>query len=57
VLAFSRRPGFVGVVNLGDTPVAVPPSLLGGASVILASHPLDPDARVPTDTAVWYAHR
>jgi alpha-glucosidase len=47
VVAFSREPGFVCVVNVGGAPVDLPPG-----NVVLASGPLD--GRVlPGDTAVW----
>jgi alpha-glucosidase len=51
VLAFRREPGFLCVVNAGDAPVTPPV----GAEVLLASHPLDPDGRIPGATAVWYS--
>jgi len=48
VLSFDREPGFTCVVNLGDSPVALP----AGVRVLLASEPLDGGA-LPSDTAVW----
>jgi alpha-glucosidase len=55
VLAFRREPGFVCVVNLGDTPVALPREV-DLHDVILASDALR-DRRLPGATAVWYAAR
>jgi alpha-glucosidase len=48
VLAFSRAPGFVFLLNFSATPVELP----AHAEVLLASGPL-PDGLLPTDTAVW----
>ncbi|MFJ6163862.1 glycoside hydrolase family 13 protein [Micromonospora orduensis] len=48
VLAFSRGEGFRCLVNLSDTPVALP----ADARLLLASGPLD-DGLLPSDTAVW----
>jgi len=50
VLAFSREPGFVCLVNLGVDPVDLPPH----DEVLLASGSLD-DGRLPSDTTVWLA--
>jgi alpha-glucosidase len=47
VLAFRRDSGLTCVVNLGETPIALP-----AGTVQLASGPLD-DGLLPTDTAVW----
>jgi alpha-glucosidase len=47
VIAFARPGGFACIVNLSDSPVALP-----GGEVILASGELA-DCRVPPDTAVW----
>jgi alpha-glucosidase len=41
------------VANLGATPVALP----DGARPLLASGPLDPDGRVPTDVTIWALDR
>jgi alpha-glucosidase len=51
VLAFERGPGFACVVNFGPEPVAPPVA----GRVLLASGPLEPDGRIPADTAVWIA--
>jgi alpha-glucosidase len=51
VLAFSREPGFLCVVNTGATAVAPPTH----GQVLLASQPLCSDGRLPGATAVWYA--
>ncbi|MEV0808378.1 glycoside hydrolase family 13 protein [Micromonospora sp. NPDC050200] len=48
VLAFARGPGFACLVNLGATPVPLPPH----EARLLASGPLDGDL-LPPDTAVW----
>jgi len=48
VLAFARDGDFVCMVNLSGEPVDLP----AGATVLLASGPLDGD-RLGTDTAVW----
>ncbi|SEP52729.1 glycoside hydrolase family 13 protein [Amycolatopsis saalfeldensis] len=48
VLAFSRAPGFVFLLNFSASPVELP----AHAEVLLASGPL-PDGLLPTDTAVW----
>jgi alpha-glucosidase len=50
VVAFERTPEFVCVVNLGGTPVALPPH----AAVLLASAPLV-DGMLAGDAAVWLA--
>ncbi|SFI98693.1 alpha-glucosidase [Amycolatopsis sacchari] len=56
VLLFRREPGLVCAVNLGDTPVPLPPH----EKVLLSSEPL-PDGKLPSDAAVWLgqplAHR
>jgi alpha-glucosidase len=62
VVAFERDPGFVCLVNVGTTPVALPQG-----DVLLTSGPLQPTAPagqpapdanllLPADTAVWIAH-
>jgi alpha-glucosidase len=56
-LAFRREPGFTCLVHLGEAPLDVPATALGGGETLLASGPIDPDGRVPTDTTVWYARR
>jgi alpha-glucosidase len=48
VLAFSRAPGFVFLLNFSAAPVELP----AHSEVLLASGPL-PDGLLPTDTAVW----
>jgi alpha-glucosidase len=48
VLAFGRGPGFVCVLNLSDTPVAMKPH----ERILLASSPLS-DGFLAPDTAVW----
>ncbi|WP_329065238.1 glycoside hydrolase family 13 protein [Amycolatopsis sp. NBC_01480] len=48
VLAFSRAPGFVFLLNFSAAPVQLP----AHSEVLLASGPL-PDGLLPTDTAVW----
>ncbi|MGH8862177.1 MAG: DUF3459 domain-containing protein, partial [Jatrophihabitantaceae bacterium] len=50
VLAFTREPGFGALVNFGPEPAVLP----RGASVLVASGPLDGDGRVPADVAVWF---
>ena len=56
LLAFSREPGFLCVVNLADRPADVAKELLPtGAGVVLASGPIDADGRIPSATAVWFA--
>jgi alpha-glucosidase len=57
VLAF-RRPasGLACVLNVGDA--AVPsPAAVADDEVLVSSHPLPPDGRIPGDTAVWYGER
>jgi alpha-glucosidase len=49
VIAFDRGPGFACVVNMGSTPVPVPPG-----RVLLSSNDLV-DNTLPGDTAVWLA--
>ncbi|GGW76270.1 glycoside hydrolase family 13 protein [Streptomyces griseoloalbus] len=49
VLAFARAEATRCLVNLADTPVALPEN----AEILLASGPLDVDGRLPKDTAVW----
>ncbi|EGX55799.1 alpha-glucosidase [Streptomyces zinciresistens K42] len=49
VLAFTRAPGTVCVVNLADRPADLPVP----GELLLASGPLDPRGRLPSDTAVW----
>jgi alpha-glucosidase len=49
VLAFTRAPGTLCVVNLSDTPADLPTH----SELLLGSGPLDPDGRLPQDTAVW----
>ncbi len=51
-LAFAREPGFGCLLNLSDTPVALP----AGSRVLLASGPLL-DGTVPRDVAVWFQSR
>ena len=55
LLAFTREPGFLCIVNVSATPASVPAPLLEAANVLLASHPLEANARIPADTAVWYS--
>jgi alpha-glucosidase len=50
VLAFSREPEFICVVNFGTARVTLPDH----QRVLLASTPLDDDL-LPTDTAAWLA--
>ncbi len=50
VLAFSREPGFVCVVNLSAEPYRLPEH----SSVLLASGPVE-DGLLPQDQAVWLA--
>ncbi|MGN9917306.1 glycoside hydrolase family 13 protein [Micromonospora palomenae] len=52
VLAFARGPAFACLVNLGTTPVPLPPH----EARLLASAPLDDDL-LPPDTAVWLRTR
>ena len=54
-MAFRRDPGFACVVNIGDTPLAIPDELLRNGEVLLASGPLGEDRRIPGATAVWLA--
>ncbi|MER5939238.1 glycoside hydrolase family 13 protein [Streptomyces sp. NPDC001928] len=49
VLAFTRAPGTTCVVNLADAPADLPDH----TELLLSSGPLDPDGRLPKDTAVW----
>ncbi len=49
VLAFSRPHGLLCVVNLAARPAVLPPH----ERVLLCSGRLDPDGRLPQDTAVW----
>ncbi|MFE9680491.1 glycoside hydrolase family 13 protein [Streptomyces sp. NPDC006285] len=49
VLAFRRSPELICVVNLADTPAALPDH----TEILLASGPLDTDGGLPRDTAVW----
>ncbi|WP_433830603.1 glycoside hydrolase family 13 protein [Actinoplanes sp. CA-015351] len=49
VLAFRREPGFVCMVNVGDSPAPLPVDL----SVVLASSPFD-GPLLPGATAVWF---
>ncbi|MEV0692777.1 alpha-amylase family glycosyl hydrolase [Streptomyces sp. NPDC050388] len=50
VLAFTRAGGgAICVVNLVDAPAALP----AHTGLLLGSGPLDPDGRLPKDTAVW----
>ncbi|MYV46540.1 alpha-glucosidase [Streptomyces sp. SID2888] len=50
VLAFSRAPGGpVCVVNLAEAPAELP----AHTALLLGSGPLDPQGRLPRDTAVW----
>ncbi len=51
VLAFTREPGFICMVNFGSTPVALPE----GARVLLASETAAPAGILPADAAVWLA--
>jgi alpha-glucosidase len=51
VLCFGRGNGFGCLVNVGSPPCPLP----DGAQILLASGPLTPDGRVPTDTAVWFS--
>ena len=48
VLAFTRADALC-LVNLADTPAGLP----AHTALLLASGPLDPDGRLPKDTAVW----
>ena len=48
VLRFDRPGGLETIVNLGTTPIELPP----GRPILLASGPLN-DGRLPGDTAVW----
>jgi alpha-glucosidase len=54
LLAFHREPGFFCVVNVGDKPAQLPPALLRGTTITLASQPVGHDNRIPADTAVWF---
>ena len=56
-LAFRREPGVVCVVRVEDEPVDLPPGLLAGYEVALASAPGATPAHVPGDTTVWYVAR
>ncbi|QXE34261.1 glycoside hydrolase family 13 protein [Streptomyces sp. GMY02] len=49
VLAFSREDGLVCVVNLGEEPAELP----AHTGVLLVSGALDPEGRLPRDTAAW----
>ncbi|MGW0140563.1 glycoside hydrolase family 13 protein [Streptomyces calvus] len=49
VLHFARAGGARCLVNLSDIPAALPDP----DGILLASGPLDPDGRLPQDTAVW----
>ncbi|MEU6552258.1 glycoside hydrolase family 13 protein [Streptomyces sp. NPDC046915] len=49
VLAFTRAAGVLCLVNLADTPAALP----AHTELLLGSGSLDPDGRLPKDTAVW----
>ncbi|MFE5615646.1 glycoside hydrolase family 13 protein [Streptomyces sp. NPDC056524] len=49
VLTFTRPGGLLCMVNLSPTPTPLPPH----DHVLLTSAPLDPQGRLPTDTAVW----
>jgi alpha-glucosidase len=51
LLCLAREPGFVFALNLGDTPVPLPPH----REILLASEPglSGTDGRLPPDTAVW----
>ncbi|WP_329316501.1 glycoside hydrolase family 13 protein [Streptomyces sp. NBC_01262] len=51
VLAFSRAPGLICVINLSGEPFPLP----GHTSVLLSSGPVD-DGLLPPDTAVWLRH-
>jgi len=53
VLAFERDPGFVCMVNLSADPVPMPDAV----TVLLASDALEPDGRLPAETAVWLSRR
>jgi alpha-glucosidase len=48
VLAFSRTPGFICVVNVSTDPVPLPEG-----AVLLASGPLSADGLLPVDAAIW----
>ncbi len=56
VLAFTREPGFVCVVNLGKRDVVAPEAARGG-KVMLTSVPGLDGATVPAGTAIWYVTR
>jgi alpha-glucosidase len=51
LLCFSREPGFIFALNLGDAPAPPPPH----REILLASEPdpLGADGRLPRDVAVW----
>jgi alpha-glucosidase len=51
VLAFSRDPGFVCMVNVGVDPAPLPEH----RDVLLASAPLTDDGQLAPDTAIWLA--
>jgi alpha-glucosidase len=55
VLAFRRGAGFACVVNVGDEPAQVPPELLAGAKVLLASGPPGERGELPGATTAWLA--
>jgi alpha-glucosidase len=52
MLAFTREPGFLCVVNTGSEPAAAPEQARA-ARILVASAPV-PDGVIPADTTVWY---
>jgi alpha-glucosidase len=48
-LAFARARGFRCLVNVTADPLPIP----DGTRTLLASGPLDPEGRLPRDTAAW----
>jgi alpha-glucosidase len=50
VVAFTRKPGFGCVVNIGQDAVELP----AGARVLVASGPIGDVGLVPAETTVWY---
>jgi alpha-glucosidase len=54
VLAFRREPGFLCVVNVGESPAPLPPAA-DGMALLLASRPTgDRSAQLPGTTAAWF---
>ncbi len=57
VLAFSRSPDVLCVVNVVDEPVEVPKRLARYDQIMLASTPMEGTALIPGITAVWLSTR